>query len=83
MHDPGRISYIDRHVRAVHRAIERGVDVRGYFVWSLMDNYEWSVGYSIRFGLTWVDYPTGERVRKDSFHWYRQVIAGNGVTGDE
>ena len=83
VHDPGRISYIDRHVRAVHRAIERGVDVRGYFVWSLMDNYEWSVGYSIRFGLTWVDYPTGERVRKDSFHWYRQVIAGNGVTGDE
>ncbi len=81
VHDPGRISYIDRHVRAVLRAIERGVDVRGYFVWSLMDNYEWSLGYSVRFGLTWVDYPTGERVPKDSFHWYRQVIAANGVTG--
>jgi beta-glucosidase len=78
VHDPGRIKYVHDHLLAVKRAIDQGVDVQGYFVWSLMDNYEWSHGYSKRFGLIWVDYPSGERVPKDSYRWYRQVIAGNG-----
>ena len=79
VHDPQRIRYLKAHVGAVRVAIEEGVDVRGYFVWSLMDNFEWDSGYSKRFGLVWVDYPTGERVPKDSYEWYRQVIATNGL----
>jgi len=79
VHDPRRIQYLDAHLREVRRAIDRGVSVRGYFVWSLMDNFEWSEGYSKRFGLTWVEYPTGERAPKDSFFWYRQVAAANAL----
>jgi beta-glucosidase len=74
--DPERIAYLDRHLRAVGAAIDGGVDVRGYFVWSLMDNFEWSHGYGKRFGLIWVDYPTGQRIPKASFDWYRRLIAG-------
>jgi beta-glucosidase len=77
--DVERIAYFDLHLRAIHAAIEAGVDVRGYFAWSLMDNFEWSYGYGKRFGLVWVDYPTGERLPKDSFHWYRHVIAANAL----
>ena len=58
-------------------AIAEGVPVRGYFVWSLLDNFEWSLGYSKRFGLVYVDYPTLERVPKDSFYWYRDQIAAS------
>jgi beta-glucosidase len=76
--DPGRIAYLDSHLRAVHCAIAAGVDVRGYFVWSLMDNFEWSHGYAHRFGLIWVDYPSGARIPKASFEWYRQVIENQG-----
>jgi beta-glucosidase len=76
--DPERIAYLDGHLRAVHGAIAAGVDVRGYFVWSLMDNFEWSHGYAHRFGLIWVDYPSGERIPKSSFEWYRQVIESRG-----
>lgn len=79
VHDPGRIRYLEGHLGAVKDAIDQGVDVKGYFVWSLMDNFEWGFGYSQRFGLIWVEYPTGERVPKDSYHWYRQVIAANAV----
>ncbi len=79
VHDPERISYIEAHLRAVHRAIEAGVDVRGYFVWSLLDNFEWAQGYARRFGLVWVDFPSGERIRKESFAWYQQVVARNGL----
>ena len=75
VHDPERIDYLDRHVRAVARAAAEGVPVRGYFVWSLFDNFEWSFGYAKRFGLVYVDYPTLERVPKDSFYWYRDLIA--------
>jgi beta-glucosidase len=78
--DPERIAYLDRHLRAVHSAIADGVDVRGYFVWSLMDNFEWSYGYRHRFGLIWVDYPTGQRIPKSSFYWYRRVIEASGIT---
>ncbi len=81
VHDPDRISFLDGHFRAAQRAIAEGVDLRGYFVWSLLDNYEWEEGYSKRFGLIYVDYPTQQRVLKDSAHWYRQVIARNGLDG--
>jgi beta-glucosidase len=74
IHDVERIAYLDGYLDAVERAIDAGVPVRGYFVWSLLDNFEWSLGYSKRFGLVYVDYPTLERVPKDSFYWYRDVI---------
>ena len=83
VHDPGRIAYLARHIAAVHDALKAGVDVGGYFVWSLMDNFEWALGYSVRFGLTWVDYPTGERVPKDSYHWYRRVARSNGLPPED
>jgi beta-glucosidase len=75
VHDPERTSYIACHIDAVARAIADGAPVRGYFVWSLLDNFEWSHGYSKRFGIVYVDYPTLERVPKDSFYWYRDHIA--------
>jgi beta-glucosidase len=78
--DPDRISYLDGHLRAVHAAIGRGADVRGYLVWSLMDNFEWAKGYSKRFGVVRVDYDTQARTPKDSAYWYRDVIARNGLT---
>lgn len=77
VHDPDRLEYIDGHLRAVADAIEAGVDVRGYFVWSLLDNFEWSFGYSKRFGIVHVDYETQRRIPKDSALWYAQVAASN------
>ena len=62
----------------LEKAIDEGVDMRGYFQWSLMDNFEWARGYFDRFGLIYVDYPTGERTIKDSGYWYRKVIDSNG-----
>jgi beta-glucosidase len=73
--DPERQSYIERHVDAVGRAVAGGVPVKAYFVWSFLDNFEWAHGYSKRFGLVYVDYPTLERIPKDSFEWYRDFIA--------
>jgi beta-glucosidase len=75
--DDERIGYLDEHLGAVARAIHDGVDVRGYFCWSLLDNFEWAHGYGKRFGLVWVDYPTGRRVPKKSFSWYRDVVSAN------
>jgi beta-glucosidase len=75
IHDVDRIAFLDASVAAVDAAIGAGVDVRGAFVWSLLDNFEWAEGYSKRFGLVYVDYPTLERVPKDSFDWYRALIA--------
>jgi beta-glucosidase len=72
--DPGRIAYLDGHLRALHRAIEAGVDVRGYFVWSLLDNWEWAEGYARRFGLVHVDYATLRRTPKASYAWFREVL---------
>jgi beta-glucosidase len=77
--DPGRISYLDGHLRAAHEAISRGVDLRGYLVWSLMDNFEWSEGYRKRFGIVYTDYETQRRTTKDSGRWYREVIRRNGL----
>jgi beta-glucosidase len=81
VHDPGRVRYLDQHIQAAKNAVDSGVDLRGYFVWSLLDNFEWSMGYSMRFGLVWVDYPTGKRTPKDSYNWYRNVIAANALPG--
>jgi beta-glucosidase len=73
--DPQRISYVERHVAALVDAISEGVPVRGYFLWSLLDNFEWAFGYSRRFGIVYVDFDTLERVPKESFAWYRDLIA--------
>jgi beta-glucosidase len=81
--DPLRIDYLRKHIRAVHAAIQRGVDVRGYFVWSLFDNLEWSLGYSKRFGIVHVDFATQERTLKDSGIFYSHVIATNGKVLNE
>ena len=64
---------------AAHRALADGVELRGYFVWSLLDNFEWESGYRPRFGIVRVDYETQERKLKDSALWYRSVIAANGI----
>jgi beta-glucosidase len=72
--DPRRVAYLRDHVDAVHSAIEADVDVRGYFVWSLLDNFEWSYGYDRRFGIIHVDYATQRRTWKDSAHWYRRLV---------
>ncbi|MFJ9560871.1 GH1 family beta-glucosidase [Streptomyces fuscichromogenes] len=72
--DQDRIAYLDGHVRALHKAVEAGVDVRGYFVWSLLDNFEWAEGYERRFGLVHVDYTTLARTPKSSYAWYRDVL---------
>ncbi len=77
--DPARLSYIKRHLEMAHRAIAAGVPLRGYFVWSLMDNFEWALGYSKRFGIVHVDYQTQKRTLKSSAKWYRQVIQENTV----
>ena len=74
--DTRRIEYLDGHLTALRAAMDEGVDVRGYFVWSIMDNFEWSVGYSQRFGLIHVDYATQARTPKDSYFWYRDLIKG-------
>jgi beta-glucosidase len=77
--DLDRIGFLDQHVRAAWRAIQAGIDLRGYFVWSLLDNFEWAEGYSRRFGLIYVDYPTQRRFPKHSAAWYRRVIEDNGL----
>jgi beta-glucosidase len=77
--DPDRVRYLDSHLRAVVDAIDAGVDVRGYYCWSLMDNFEWAEGYAKRFGLVHVDYATQQRTPKASFNWFRSLIADQHV----
>lgn len=79
VHDVRRIDYLTGHIAAVGEAIAQGADVRGYFVWSLLDNFEWAYGYAKRFGITYVDYPTQQRILKDCAYWYRAVIAANAI----
>jgi beta-glucosidase len=81
VHDPERVEYLREHLTAAHSALRDGVDLRGYFVWSLLDNFEWAWGYSKRFGIVHVDYTTQRRTLKDSARWYREVIANGGVLG--
>ena len=73
--DQRRIDYHEAHLNAVATAIQRGVDIRGYYAWSLMDNFEWAEGFTQRFGLVHVDYETQQRTPKKSFEWYRDLIA--------
>ncbi len=79
VHDPGRIAFLHDHLLAAHRAWQAGAPLRGYFVWSLLDNFEWALGYSKRFGLVHVDYPTQRRTMKESGRWYRRVVARNAL----
>jgi beta-glucosidase len=74
VHDAERIAYHEGHLRALKQAMDAGVDVRGYFVWSLMDNFEWAAGYEQRFGLVHVDYDTLARTPKDSFYWFQSAV---------
>ncbi|WP_326824464.1 GH1 family beta-glucosidase [Streptosporangium sp. NBC_01756] len=79
VHDTDRVAYLDGHLRAAHAAIEAGADLRGYLVWSLLDNFEWAEGYAKRFGIVHVDYATQQRTPKDSALWYREVVGRNGL----
>jgi beta-galactosidase len=81
VHDPARAAFLREHLGALQEALAEGADVRGYFYWSLMDNYEWAWGYSKRFGLIYVDYPTQERIIKDSGVEYAEIIAHRSLAG--
>ncbi|MFG2652109.1 GH1 family beta-glucosidase [Streptomyces sp. NPDC048436] len=77
VHDADRVAYLHGHLTALRAAMDAGVDVRGYYVWSLLDNFEWALGYAKRFGIVRVDYDTQRRTPKDSYHWYRKLIAAH------
>jgi beta-glucosidase len=79
IHDERRLDYLRQHISQVRLAMQDGVDVRGYFVWSLLDNFEWAVGNTKRFGIIRMDYETLKRTIKDSGEWYARVIANNQV----
>jgi beta-glucosidase len=79
VHDPERIEFLKQHFAAAHAAIQDGVPVRGYFVWSLMDNFEWAFGTSSRFGVTYTDFETQQRIVKDSGRWYAQIARANAI----
>ncbi len=81
--DPLRVDYFHKHIRAVHSAIKKGVNIRGYFAWSLLDNLEWSLGYSKRFGIVHVDFRTQKRTLKDSANFYARVIETKGAVLNE
>ncbi|MEW1902636.1 GH1 family beta-glucosidase [Streptomyces sp. NPDC086147] len=83
VHDPERAAYVHAHLEAVHRALADGVDVRGYFLWSLLDNFEWAYGYAKRFGAVRVDYDTLERTPKSSARWYARVARSGELTAPE
>ena len=78
VHDPNRIDFLARYLHGLKEGIQAGADVRGYFQWSFMDNFEWARGYNPRFGMIFVDYKTLERTPKDSAYWYKKVIETNG-----
>jgi beta-glucosidase len=78
VHDPQRIDFLTRYLRELKRAAADGVPIDAYFLWSIMDNFEWSFGYKRRFGLTYIDHLTKDRVLKDSAFWYREIIKNNG-----
>jgi beta-glucosidase len=72
--DDDRIEYLSNHIKAAHRAMEEGVQLKGYFHWTLMDNFEWHLGNAMRFGLIRVDFPNQERRWKKSAHWYKKLV---------
>jgi beta-glucosidase len=77
--DTQRIEYIKSYLRECKLAMNNGVDLRGYFVWSLLDNFEWELGYKMRFGLHYVDFKTGERTPKKSAAWYKGIIKNHSL----
>jgi beta-glucosidase len=79
VNDVERVRYLQEHLAALHDAIAAGARVEGYFLWSLLDNFEWGYGYSKRFGIFYVDYETQERVPKESARWYRGVVTSNSI----
>lgn len=79
VHDPNRQDFLDRYLSALQQASDEGADVRGYFLWTFLDNFEWDKGYTERFGIVYVDYETQERIVKDSAFWYQKVIEANGM----
>jgi beta-glucosidase len=79
VHDEDRVRYLGDHLEALSRAMRDGVDVRGYYCWSLLDNFEWAEGFAKRFGVVYVDYATQQRIPKDSFAWYRDLIRGRSL----
>ena len=83
VNDVPRVEYLENHLRAAWQAIQAGVDLRGYFVWSLLDNFEWQSGYSKRFGIVRVDFATQQRVPKSSARFYAKVIANNGLAAGD
>ncbi|NJO54047.1 MAG: family 1 glycosylhydrolase, partial [Bacteroidales bacterium] len=74
VHDPERVAYLDAYIGAMRTAIAEGADIRGYFVWSLVDNFEWGAGYASRFGIVHIDYATLKRTPKTSFGWFADLI---------
>ncbi|MBD5476531.1 MAG: beta-glucosidase [Lachnospiraceae bacterium] len=78
VHDPNRITFLDQYLSALQRASDDGADVRGYFLWTFLDNFEWDKGYTERFGLVYVDFATQKRIVKDSAYWYQKVMEENG-----
>jgi beta-glucosidase len=78
--DEERVAFLESHLQVAAEVLSDGVDLRGYFVWSLLDNFEWAEGYGKRFGIVYVDYRTQDRIPKASAHWYREVTAHNGLT---
>ncbi len=79
VHDQKRVAYLRSHIAACRDALDSGVPLRGYYVWSLIDNFEWEHGYSKRFGIVRVDYGSQERIVKDSGLFYKDIIARNGI----
>ncbi|HET8912889.1 MAG TPA: family 1 glycosylhydrolase, partial [Ktedonobacteraceae bacterium] len=79
VHDPRRVAYLRSHLEQAGQALTEGVPLKGYFAWSLMDNFEWAQGYSKRFGLVYVDYATQKRIIKDSGRWYRETTRSGNV----
>ncbi len=80
VHDPNRIDLLEKYIAQVQRAVDEGVDIRGYFLWTFLDNFEWNCGYNERFGLVYVDFRTQQRIVKDSAYWYREVMNSNGAS---
>ena len=78
VHDPNRIDFLDRYISALQQANDDGVDIRGYFLWSVMDNFEWGQGYHGRFGIIYTDFVTLKRIPKDSAYWYKEIMESNG-----
>ncbi|MDR1633897.1 MAG: beta-glucosidase [Bifidobacteriaceae bacterium] len=83
VHDPARVAFLEAHARAIRKILDLGIDLRGYFVWTPWDNFEWAFGESSRFGLVYVDYETQQRTEKDSFHWYKALAASGSIPDDQ